>query len=42
MAQNKKAQELRQEILDKVREYHKEAFAQPEDFVPGESRVPYA
>ncbi len=42
MAESKKAEELRQEILEKVKEYHKEAFGQPEEFVPGESRVAYA
>lgn len=33
---------LRQEILDKVREYYRLAFDSSEDFIPGESRVPYA
>lgn len=37
-----RADELRREILEKVREYHAEAFGEPADFEPGKSRVPYA
>jgi CDP-6-deoxy-D-xylo-4-hexulose-3-dehydrase len=36
-----RADRLRSQILDLVREYHEAAFA-PEEFVPGESPVPYA
>ena len=36
-----RAQSLRAQILDLVREYHEVAFA-PRDFVPGESQVLYA
>ena len=37
-----RADELRREILEKVREYHAEAFGEPADFEPGRSSVPYA
>jgi CDP-6-deoxy-D-xylo-4-hexulose-3-dehydrase len=36
-----RADELRAQILDLVREYHDEAFP-PREFVPGETPVPYA
>ena len=42
MTQNKKAEELRREILQKVESYYEAAFGQPEEFVPGESRIAYA
>jgi CDP-6-deoxy-D-xylo-4-hexulose-3-dehydrase len=37
-----RAEALRLEILEKVREYHDAAFGEQEAFVPGRSRVPYA
>ncbi len=37
-----KADVLRKEILEKVKEYYNEAFNNPKDFVPGQSRVSYA
>lgn len=33
---------LKQEILDKVKEYYDLAFGTPKEFVPGQSRIPYA
>ncbi|NTU70749.1 MAG: lipopolysaccharide biosynthesis protein RfbH [Coriobacteriia bacterium] len=36
------AKRLREEILEKVREYHAAAFAEQPEFVPGSSRVAYA
>lgn len=39
---NTRAEQLRREILDRVVEYHAEAFGRPRDFVPGETRLPYA
>jgi len=38
---SERADQLRAQILDLVREYHGEAFA-GEDFVPGESQIRYA
>lgn len=35
-------EELKNEILDKVKEYYQEAFAGEEEFVPGTSKVNYA
>lgn len=37
-----KAESLKNEILDKVKEYYKEKFGQETDFVPGKSKVNYA
>jgi CDP-6-deoxy-D-xylo-4-hexulose-3-dehydrase len=37
-----RAEALRLEILEKVREYHAAAFAEKDAFEPGRSRVPYA
>ncbi len=43
MADEKRAEELKQEILDLTREYHEAAFGGPApEFVPGRTRVPYA
>lgn len=38
----KDAETLRQEILNKIREYYQAAFGDPPGFIPGESKVPYA
>lgn len=37
-----KIEKLRNEILDKVKEYHTLKFGHPTNFVPGQSRVTYA
>jgi CDP-6-deoxy-D-xylo-4-hexulose-3-dehydrase len=37
-----KSEQLRNEILDKVKEYHALKFGYPSDFVPEQSRVTYA
>lgn len=42
MSDEKRAEELRAEILAKVAEYHAVAFGGTKPFVPGASRVPYA
>jgi len=42
MGDDERAQQLRQEILAKVAEYHAEAFGGEVPFEPGMSRVPYA
>lgn len=42
MSDKAKAQQLRQEILDKVAEYYDTAFGEQQPFEPGSSRVPYA
>ena len=42
MARNERAEQLRQEILAKVREYHDAEFADKAPFEPGASRVQYA
>lgn len=42
VSDSRRAQQLREEILAKVSEYHAEAFGAGEEFEPGVSRVPYA
>lgn len=37
-----RADQLRREILERVIEYHDEAFGQQKEFVPGETRLSYA
>lgn len=42
MNNKSKSDQLRTEILDKVKEYHSLEFGNPSEFVPGQSRVTYA
>jgi CDP-6-deoxy-D-xylo-4-hexulose-3-dehydrase len=42
VADTDRAEALRLEILEKVREYHDAAFGESDEFEPGRSRIPYA